>query len=145
MRLYADFNAQIDLGGPGRPGLVHLNRMGTLRDLCAARARLRDGVVLTLHMDSDVNEDIEVDAVARWIVDSTSAEGGYWVGEFDPSAFRDVPSIPIESVSTWFPCGACGANLAQQIEQTGLSSSTRCSHCDSRVHAAIAPPEVKAK
>jgi hypothetical protein len=142
MRLYADFNAQLDLGGSGRPGLVHLSRMGTLRDLCAARVRLRDGLALTLHMDSDVDEYIEVDAVARWIPHPTASEGGYWVGEFDPAGFRDVPSIPTPSVSRWFPCGACGTNLAEQFERTGLSSSTRCSHCDTRVHAPIAPPAV---
>jgi hypothetical protein len=140
MRLYADFNAQVDPGGSGRPGLVHLGRMGTLRDLCAARTRLRDGLALTLHMDSDVNEDIEVDAVARWISDPVATEGGYWVGEFDPKGFRDVPAIPSESVSSWFPCGTCGTNLAQEIQQTGLSSSTRCSCCDARVHGPIAPP-----
>jgi hypothetical protein len=41
MRLYADFNAQVDLGGPDRPALVHLNRMGTLRDLCASQTPRR--------------------------------------------------------------------------------------------------------
>lgn len=142
MRLYADFNAQLDLGGAGRPGRVHLNRMGTVRDLCAAGVKLREGLPLTLHMDSDVNEDIEVDAVARWIPDPASTEGGYWVGEFDPNGFRDVPSVPIESVLTWFPCGSCRANLAEQIQRTGLSLSTRCSRCQERVHAVIAAPEV---
>jgi hypothetical protein len=142
MRIYTDFNAQIDLGGSGRPGLVSLNGMGTLRDLCAARIRLRDGLALTLYMNADVNEDIEVDAVARWTPDPTSIEGGCWVAEFDPKGFRDVPATQSESVLNWFPCGACGMNVADQIQQTGLSASARCSHCDARLHGAIAPPGV---
>jgi hypothetical protein len=37
MRIYADFNACIDPGAEGRPGFVRLDRLGTLRDLCALR------------------------------------------------------------------------------------------------------------
>lgn len=141
VRIYADFNALIDPGSADRPGVVHLDRLGTLRDLCAARAVLREGMPLVLYMDSDIDVDIAVDAVARWKSDPESAEGGYWVGEFDPSGFRDVPTVTMDSVSNWFPCGSCASNLAEQIQRTGLSSSTRCAHCDARIHAAIAAPE----
>jgi hypothetical protein len=135
MRIYADFNAQIG------PGLVHLDRLGTLRDLCEARVRLQEGLPLTLYMDSDVNEDIEVDASSRWIADSAATHGGYWAGEFDPHGFRDVPVTEKESVSDWFPCSGCGANLAAEISQHGLSSSTCCGACGVRVHSPIAAPD----
>jgi hypothetical protein len=141
MRIYADFNAQIDPGGPERPGLVHLDRFGSLRDLCASRIRLRDGLRLTLYTDSDVDEDLEIEAVARWIPDPAARDGGYWAGEFDPSTFRDVPVSREQSVSDWFPCSGCGVNLAAEIAQSGLSGSTRCSSCGVLVHAPIAPPE----
>jgi hypothetical protein len=134
VRIYADFNALIE------DGRVHLDRFGTLRALCAARLRLRDGLQLTLFMDSDVNQQIEVDATVRWIANPAAAEGGYWAGEFDPAAFRDVPALTGESVTTWFPCSGCSANLATQIETSGLSSTTCCSACGVPVHAPILPP-----
>lgn len=140
MRIYADFNAQIDPGGPDRPGLVHLDRMGTLRDLCAGGVRLREGLQLTLYTDSDVNEDPEIEATARWIRDAESRDGGYWAGEFDPKNFREVPTTRAESVSSWFPCLACRRNLAAEIARTGLSSRTQCPDCSTRVHEPIAPP-----
>ena len=95
-------------------------------------------------MDSDVNEDIEVDAVARWNCRPSCHRGWLLGREFDPKAFRDVPATPSESVSSWFPCGTCGTNLAEQIEQTGSSSATLCAQCGARVHGPIAPPNDEA-
>lgn len=76
MRVYADFNAQIDPGAPDRNGLVSLNRLGTLRDLCALRIRLREGLRITLYMDSDEASDIEVDAEVRWLSASQVGANG---------------------------------------------------------------------
>jgi hypothetical protein len=143
MRIYADFNAQIDPGGAGRLGLVHLDRLGTLRDLCAARLLLQDGLHLTLYTDSDENEDLEIEAIARWISNPNAINGGYWAGEFDPKKFRDVPIQRTQSSSTWFPCSACGTNLAEEITRFGLNSSTRCTKCGVNVHRPIAPPEAR--
>jgi hypothetical protein len=140
-RIYADFNAQLDFGGPGRPGLVHLDRLGTLRDLCAARLRLRDGLALLLYSDSSENEDLEIGATARWSSNPTMVGGGCWVGEFDPEAFRDVPKQATQSVSEWFPCGACGTNLAVELQRVGLSGASRCHVRGVRVHSSIDPPE----
>jgi hypothetical protein len=83
-RIYADFNATLDPGGPGRLGLVRLDKMGTLRDLGAARLRLREGLAVLLYTDSSESEDLEVEATVRWISHATAIDGGYWVGEFDP-------------------------------------------------------------
>jgi len=141
MRIYADFNEQIDPGGGGRPGLVLLDPLGTLRDLCAAKLKLREGLVLTLYTDSDENEDLEIEATARWISDAGATAGGYWVGEFIPENFREVPKSPRESVSNWFPCSVCGANLAGMMARSGLSLATCCSDCGARVYAPIAQPD----
>ena len=141
-RIYADFNAQLDPGGPGRPGLVCLERLGTLRDLCDARIRLREGLPLLLYTDSTEDEDIEIEAIARWIADPAAANGGIWAGEFAPAAFRDVPKYRDRDVLEWFPCGACGFNLADDIRRSGLNSSTTCPQCGVRVHSPIAPPAV---
>jgi hypothetical protein len=137
-RIYADFNAQIDPGSDNRPGQVLLERMGTLRDLCAARVRLRDGLILTLYSDSDATNDLEVDAVARWIGEPGARGGGYWVGEFDPRRFRDVPVTKERSVTEWFPCSECGCDLTTQIRLNGLSTDSRCGRCGTRVHLLIA-------
>ena len=139
-KVYADFNALLDVGGPGRHGLVHLDRLGTLRDLCAARLRLREGLTLILRSDSSEDEDLEIEATVRWSSDPRALDGGCWVGEFDPEAFRDVPAQSERSVSDWFPCGSCGTNLAADIRRSGLNSSTTCVACGTRVHALIAPP-----
>lgn len=140
-RIYADFNAQLDVGGPSGPGLVLLDRLGTLRDLCSARLRLRDGLALQLYSDSSDEEDLESDAIARWIEDPAMVGGGCWVGEFDPKAFRDVPTRATRSISEWFPCGACGANLAADIDAAGLNSASQCRACGVRIHSLIDPPE----
>jgi hypothetical protein len=65
--VYADFNALLDVGSPECPALVHLDRMGTLRDLSAARVKLTEGLKLRLRSDSTEEEDLEVDAIVRWI------------------------------------------------------------------------------
>jgi hypothetical protein len=110
LRLYADFNACIDPGGDGRPGLVNLEKMGTLQGLCRARASLSPGMRLCLFTDSDAVSDIEVDATARWLSgnQARSPRGGTWVGEFDPQAFRDVPRTQL---SGNLPCSRCSADL----------------------------------
>jgi hypothetical protein len=140
-RVYADFNACLDLGGDDRPGLVHLERLGTLRDLCAARLRLCEGMRLLLHSDSSAEEDLEVEATARWLWSSRAFGEGSWVGEFDPVAFREVPAQRGKSVKEWFPCARCGTNLKGQIEQHGLDRGSRCVACAARVHSPLDPPE----
>ena len=85
IRIYADFNACTDGG-------VDLQRLGTLRDLCAAKIRLRDGLHLTLYSDSSEDEDIEVDATARCGPHSRAPEGGTGLGNSNEKAFRDVPA-----------------------------------------------------
>lgn len=144
-RLYADFNAQLDCGGPDRPGLVHLERLGTLRDLGEARLRLHDGLALVLYTDSSENEDLEIEVTARWFTDPKMVRGGCWVGEFNPKEFRDVPTSAIRSVREWFPCGACGTNLATDIQSTGLNSKSQCRVCGFRIHSLIDPPESDAR
>jgi len=139
-RIYADFNALLDPGGPYGPGLVHLERLGTLRDLCAARVRLSDGLALQLYSDSSATEELEIDAVARWIEVPGIVRGGCWVGEFGRAAFRDVPARATRAISDWFPCGACGVNLAAEIQKSGLNGESRCGACGVRVHAMIDPP-----
>jgi hypothetical protein len=127
--IYVDFNALLDVGGTERPGLVRLDRMGTLRDLSAARLKLTEGL-----------GDMEVDAIVRWIANPHALDGGYWVGEFEQHSIRDVPVARTRSVAEWFPCASCGTNLAAEFAQFGLDSSTRCSVCGARVHELIAPP-----
>jgi hypothetical protein len=141
LRIYADFNACLDFGDAEAPGFVHLNRMGTLRDLCAAQLRLCEGMRLLLFSDSSMDEDIEVDAIVRWHSNPEAPSGGYWVGEFKPQAFRDVPLQRHPSLATWFPCGSCGENLAAEIQQKGLNAESRCANCDHRVHTPIEPPD----
>jgi hypothetical protein len=138
--IYADFNALLDVGGTERPGLVRLDRMGTLRDLSAARLKLTEGLGLRLRSDSTEDEDLEVDAIVRWIANPHALDGGYWVAEFEQHSIRDVPIVRTRSVTEWFPCASCGTNLAAEFAQFGLDSSTRCSVCGARVHELIAPP-----
>lgn len=138
--IYADFNALLDIGGAERPGLVHLDRMGTLRDLSAACLKLTEGLKLRLRSDSTEEEDLEVDAIVRWIANPNALDGGYWVGEFEQDSIRDVPATRTRSVKEWFPCASCGRNLAGEFAQFGLDSSTRCSACGTRVHELIAAP-----
>ncbi len=134
MRIYADFNALIS------QGMVNLNKMGTLRDLCAAQIRLRDGLTLTLYTDSSEEADLEIEATVQW-VPASSARNGYWGGAFDPESFRDVPTIRDADVRTWFPCSVCRMNLAAEILQSGLTAESTCPSCGTQVHAPIAPPE----
>jgi hypothetical protein len=140
MRVYADFNAAVDGGGPDRPMLVDLAKLGTLRDLCAARLRLTDGLQLTVYTDSSEEEDLEADAVVRWLPTSGHTGGGRWVAEFDPGRIRDVPATSSPSVTAWFPCSACGTNLAADIQQARLSAGSQCGMCGTRVWAPILPP-----
>ncbi len=140
MRIYADFNALVDLGDAERPGAVHLDRLGSLRDLCALKLRLEPGLLLTLYSDSDETTDLEVDAVARWISDPMGADGGFWVGEFDPARFRDVPIVATPAPLDFFPCSACGKNLAPTIRERGLSMEDTCEACGTAIHAPLAAP-----
>jgi hypothetical protein len=144
VRIYADFNAVLDSGGPGRPGLVRLDRLGTVRDLCAAGITLRAGLALTLYTDSDERTDLQVEAVVRWHPDAKAEAGGYWVGVFDPASFRDVPVAPSLGVFSWFPCSGCGVNLAPQIARSGISASSTCEECGTRTHSPVRPPEAGA-
>lgn len=138
--VYADFNALLDVGGAERRALVHLDRMGTLSDLSAACVKLTEGLKLRLRSDSTEEEDLEVDAIVRWIANPNALDGGYWVGEFEQDSIRDVPATRTRSVTEWFPCASCDTNLAAEFAQFGLDSSTRCSVCGARVHELIAPP-----
>lgn len=140
MRIYADFNALIDPGGDDRPGIVDLHRLGTLRDLCAARLRLHDGLVLTLYSDSDAVEDLEIDARVRWMPSTLGTSG--WVGEFDPAEFRHVPRVAGPGVFDWFPCSTCSSDLSEQIRRDGLPLGHRCSKCGTLVHSPLAPPAI---
>ena len=133
MRIYADFNAFTS------QGMVDLHKMGTLRDLCAAQIRLRDGLSLTLYADSTEQEDLEIEATVQW-VPASSSRGGYWGGAFDPEGFRDVPTIRNADVRTWFPCSVCRRNLAEEIVRAGLTADSTCPGCGTHVHAPIAPP-----
>jgi hypothetical protein len=139
VRIYADFNALIDPGCDDRHGLVDLHRMGTLRDLCAARLRLYDGLVLTLYSDSDEAEDLEIEARVRWMPSAVRTSG--WVGEFDPAKFRHVTKTSAPGVFDWFPCSRCAADLSDQIRRAGLSLGQRCFKCGTLVHAPVTPPE----
>lgn len=109
MRIYADFNAVT------AQDVVNLHLLGTLRDLSAAQVKLRDGLVLTLYTDSDEETDLEIEAVVRWIAHPATPSGGYWGGEFNPNAFRDVPRCDSRSVREWFPCSACLRNPAESM------------------------------
>ena len=71
MRVYADFNAAVDTGGSDRPMLLDLAKLGALRDLCAARVRLTDGLRLTLYTDSSETEDLEADGFPAADVEPT--------------------------------------------------------------------------
>ena len=104
------------------------------------RIAVAAGLMLTLYSDSDADSDLEVNAVTRWIEDSNAKSGGYWVGEFDPQQFRDVPVTRKPSVSEWFPCCQCGEDLTKQIKRDGLSPASRCGECGTRVHSPIAAP-----
>src|ERR1700752_2393938 len=120
-RVYADFNGLIE------PDLVPLERLGTPRDLWGGGSRVKRGMHLTLYSDSDLSEDMEVDAVAQWIPDARKSANGCWAGEFDSTQFRYVATQEMESVRTFFPCCNCGHNLAEHIRTTGLSAQTQCS------------------
>lgn len=143
MRLYADFNSFIDHeSGPGQLRMVYLNRIGTLRDLCAARGRLKEGLMVVLYMDSGEKEEIEVDATTHWISTET---GNHWVGEFDPKAFRYVPLVKRDSLLAWFPCSNCGTNIGEIISRSGLTGESRCPHCNTQVYRPMAEPDDKCK
>lgn len=135
MRIYVDFNAQL------APGMVNLMRMGTLRDLNAARIRLQEGMRLTLRSDSDIETDLEVEAIVRWLAEFGVVGGGTWVAEFDSRQLREVPAVQDEPVTSSFPCSGCGQNLASLICRGGLSERTTCPTCGTKVHAPIAPPQ----
>ena len=135
MRVYVDLNAGVGVGQ------VRLSCLGTLRDLCAMRVRLHDGLPLRLYTDSDFTSDLEMDAVARWIPDENSLDGGSWVAEIDSSKLWEVPVTEPPSVGSWFPCSACGRNLAEQIARLGLPVDARCAGCGVRIRAPIDPPD----
>jgi DNA-directed RNA polymerase subunit RPC12/RpoP len=133
-RVYADFMDWLDSTylADDSLALVNLEKFGTLRDLCAAGVRLREGLPLVLWSDSDETTDIEIDALATWT-------GKRWAGCVRDD-FRDVPITRGPSVDEWFPCVDCGTNLAQFLRTNGLKARTRCPQCGTRVHAPIAPP-----
>ena len=137
MRAYADFHRTF-AGSTEGTTRVTLDRFGTLRDLCAAGVRLHEGMLMTLYADSDVNEDIEVDAVVVWMPASPWHEAT-WGGEYESDSFRYVVAPPGLAPGI-FPCVQCGANLQEQISREGMSPAGTCPSCGTRIHAPLDPP-----
>ena len=140
MRVYADFHGVV----PSRRGAaVHavvLGCHGTVLDLCAARARLREGLRLTLYADSSEDLDLEVEATASWYPDPNARNGGYWVGEYAAAALRDVARPLSVGRRGGLACYACGCVISAESAEPPNLLSTSCPACAARPLDVIAPP-----
>ncbi len=132
--IYADFNGMQESSRSPELCAVPLHTMGSLMDLSRLGLVLSDGLALTIHMDSDKNEDIEATATVYF-------DPGFqqWVAEIDRSLIRDVPMYDRESDLS-FPCASCGAALSLSTEARGLSFDDGCPKCGKPINAPLSPP-----
>ena len=107
--------------------MVPLDTWGSLRGLSAAGTKLREGLKLVIHMDSDESLDIEADAVAYF-----DHERNYWYAELE-SEVRDVPKHDDSGLK--FLCLGCRKELCQPRARDEV-----CPACGEPVESAIAPP-----
>jgi|SRR5688572_22851956 len=141
MRVYADFMGVIRSQRGDTVHAVVLDCFGTVLDLCAARVRLRDGLRLTLYSDSSEAEDLEVEATARWYVDVTAKNGGYWVGEYDAESLHEVARNSTEGGRSRLLCYACGGVLSTDSSQLKNLLMVACPECAARPIDVIAAPD----
>ena len=112
-----------------------LDTYGTLRDLSAAGIRLTDGLELLVWDESDENEDLEGEAIARF--DTVS---NVWWADFGPEGYRYVPKCERPQAQQ-FLCLACRRELIVGTGAGGwIPRAQRCPHCGTDIRAAIAPP-----
>lgn len=125
-RIYADFNGLMQSPRDAARSMVPLDTWGSLCGLAASRTRLREGLKLVIHMDSDENQDIEADAVAYF-----DQEQRFWYAELE-SEIRDVPKHQSNSKLL---CLGCRSELDRPSARNEV-----CPKCGEPVESAIAPP-----
>lgn len=134
-RIYADFNGLERIAESPPRYSVALDTLGTLRDLSNAGIRLREGLALLVWDESDDDEDLEGDAVARFDLAS-----GVWWADLTPDGYRYVPKHK-EPEATTFLCFACRRALASGSGVSGAAPTAQvCPHCGTDIRAALAPP-----
>ena len=143
MRVYADFMGVIRSQRGDTIHAVVLDCFGTVFDLCAARVRLRDGLRLTLYSDSSEAEDLEVEASARWYVDTTAKNGGYWVGEYDAESLHEVARKSTEGGRSRLLCYDCGGVLSTDSTRFKDLLTVACPECAVRPVDVIAAPDLR--
>ena len=134
-RIYADFNGLERIAESPPRYSVALDTLGTLRDLCNAGIRLREGLELLVWDDSDESENLEGDARARFDRDS-----GVWWADFTAEGYRYVPKRGEPAVSS-FLCPECRRDLATGSDTSPWMPRVQvCPDCGTDIRAAIAPP-----
>ncbi len=137
-RIYADFNGYETADG-GSPALVPLDTLGSLRDLSNAGVRLTPGAPLQVYDESDVDEDLEADAIARF--DSRRA---VWLAELSPAGFRYVPR-GARSGADEFHCLRCRRDLGPDMDPDDRwPGGLVCPYCGTSLTEAVAPPPAAA-
>lgn len=132
MRIYADFNA---LAGGGDDCALLLHCAGTLKDLHRLQIRLKEGDTYTFWDRSDMEEDLEVDAVVMFDPRSKT-----WHAEFPGEKIRYVPHREGWSDFKSFPCFRCRSDLKQLRDSVGFFKDAACPSCGLPVMHPIAPP-----
>ena len=135
LRIDADFNGlELVAESPARYA-VALDTLGTIRDLSNAGVRLAEGLPLVVWADSDENEDLEGDAVARF-----DRASGVWWADLTLEGYRYVPKGNRGS-DLGFLCLTCRRDLALGTGARGsVPRKEVCPHCGVDIRAAIAPP-----
>ncbi len=133
-RIYADFNGiQPSRRNPFRLA-VPLDTFGSLRDLANLGIQLKSELTFTIYDYSDDEEDLEGYATVYWDPPSRT-----WIAELDERGYQYVPKHP-RSQSQDFLCISCRIPLHEVIRQQGLSATSICPNCHTRIHTPIAPP-----
>lgn len=133
MRIYADFNGLQRSNQDLTKSMVPLDTYGSLCDLAFAKIILTEGASFTIYDESDEEEDLEANAVARF-----DPGLGCWVAEIDDQEIRDVPTKG-QKVSP-LVCVSCRGELAAFVAEEGLNGKTLCPNCGTPVWLPIHPP-----
>jgi hypothetical protein len=136
-RIYADFNGRQQSPRDATRTAVPLDTFGSLRELSNAGVRLFEGMPLVIYMDSDVNEDLEADAVAYY-----AHRNGIWFAELFDDRIRYVPR-PEEKNAEQFLCVEC--RLPVPAGKHGRPEVSVCPRCGTPVLTAINPPQISGR
>jgi hypothetical protein len=133
VRVFVDFN------GMHSETEIHLEFMGTRRDLSRYRVRLREEMALTVYDPGDGDSEMEMDGIAHYRP-ATDNRPGYWFAKFDPKSFRRVDIQRREAGALDFPCFHCGADIYGRLGSHGWDDTATCPDCGGLVNEATLAP-----